>query len=414
MSDGLAAPSWELPDSLVGLGILYFGNTWYTENRTSSHHIAVQLAGRMPVLYLDSPGMRAPSATGRDLRKMLRTAASAASRPSKFQDNLWHGTVPQLPYRRVPGVGWINRKFGMWATRRAMASIECEGWISWFVVPHLGSMAGAFGERLCVYYCVDDYAAHPGVDQEVVTRLDRHLTCKADQVFVAPSAMVEAKKALNPHTAYSPHGVDAELFGRARDPATRMPEAAMRLPRPVVGFFGLVADWIDVELIAFMARARPAWSFLLVGHVYTETRSLDGLHNVVMVGAQAYESLPGWAKSFDVAIIPYRDIRQTRNANPLKLKEYLATGCPVVATPNTEVERFREWVRIARTGPEFLIQIEAALEEESVAGAVARMAAVQAMTWTARVQSVLDIVGERVAERANARPSVPTNEGSGE
>jgi len=353
--------------------------------------------------------MRAPSATGRDIRKLIRTVSSAASRPSKIRDNLWHGTVPQLPYRRVPGVGWINHKFGMWAAKQAMAYIECKGWISWFVVPHLGSMAGGFGERLCVYYCVDDYAAHPGVDQEVVTRLDRHLTCTADQVFVAPPAIVEAKKSLNPHTAFSPHGVDADLFGRARDAATPMPEAAKRLPHPVVGFFGLVADWIDVELIAFMARARPAWSFLLVGHVYTDTRLLDSLDNVAMVGAQSYESLPGWAKSFDVAIIPYRDNRQTRNANPLKLREYLATGCPVVATPNPEVERFREWVRIARTGPEFLVQIEAALEEESVAGAAARMAAVQTMTWAARVQSVLDIVGERLAERADGRPQVLAN-----
>lgn len=277
-----------------------------------------------------------------------------------------------------------------------MACVECKGWISWFVVPHPGSMAGLFGERLCVYYCVDDYAAHPGVDEAIVTRLDRRLTCTADQVFVAPPAIVEAKQALNPHTEFSPHGVDAELFGRARDPSTRVPEAASRLPRPVVGFFGLVADWIDVELIAYLARARPAWSFLLVGHLYADVTAFDGLGNVVMVGAQPYESLPNWAKSFDVAIIPYRDNRQVRHANPLKLKEYLATGCPVVATPNPEVERFREWVRIARTPRQFLEQIEAAIATEPAAAVEARMAAVRSMTWDARVRAVLDVVATRI------------------
>jgi glycosyltransferase involved in cell wall biosynthesis len=400
MTEESATQQWRLPDSLDGLGIVYFGNSWNTENRTSSHHIAAQLARRMPVMYLDSPGMRGPSATARDIRKLFRTVSSAASKPRQINDNLWHSTVPQLPYRRFPGVEWINHRFGVWAARRAMACIDCKEWISWFVVPHLGLMAGGVGERLCVYYCVDDYAAHPGVDQDVMTRLDRHLTCTANQVFVAPPAIVEAKRALNPHTVFSPHGVDAGLFGRARDPTTPIPEAAKRLPHPVIGFFGLVADWIDVELIAFMARARPQWSFLLVGHVYTDTRLLDEVGNVVMVGAQNYESLPGWAKAFDVAIIPYRDIRQTRNANPLKLREYLATGCPVVATPTPEVERFREWVRLARTGPEFLVQIEAALREEPVTAAAARMAAVQSMTWVARVQSVLDVVGARVAERS--------------
>ncbi len=400
MTDGCAAQPWRLPDSLQGLGILYFGNGWYAENRTSSHHIAAQLARLMPVLYLDSPGMRAPSATGRDFRKLLRTVSSTASRPQKIRDNLWHGSAPQLPYRRVPGVEWINHTIGSWAVRRAMACIECKGWISWFVVPHLGFMAGRFGERLCVYYCVDDYAVHPGVDQEAITRLDRYLTRKADAVFVAPPAIVDAKKALNPHTTFSPHGVDSDHFARARDPTTRMPEAALRLTHPVVGYFGLIGDWIDVDLIAFMARARPAWSFLLVGHVYAGTIAFDGCRNVVMVGAQPYESLPNWAKSFDVAIIPYRDTQRNRHANPLKLREYLATGCPVVSTPNPEVERFREWVRIARNPQEFLEQVEAALAVEPASAVEARMAAVKSMTWDARVRTVLDIVAVRATEVA--------------
>ena len=134
---------------------------------------------------------------------------------------------------------------------------------------------GPHRRKLCVYYCTDDYAAHPGVDRKVVTRLDEYLTRKADVVFVAPPAIVEAKKALNPHTTFSPHGVDADLFGRARDPATAMPEVAKRLSHPVVGFFGLVGDWIDVDLIAFLARERPTWSFLLVGHVYADTQGLE-------------------------------------------------------------------------------------------------------------------------------------------
>lgn len=401
MTDGPAGEPWRLPESLRGLAILYFGNGWRSENRTSSHHVAMQLSAQLPVLYVDSPGMRTPSATRRDIGKLIRTVTSALSRPTRIQDNLWHCTVPQIPYRRLPGIEWFNRRFGLWAVRRAMTRMRCNGWISWFVVPHPGFMAGRFGEKLCVYYCIDDYAAFPGIDREIVAQSDDDLTRIADQVFVAPPAIVARKKAVNPNTVYSPHGVDAELFARARDPATPVPEAAKRLRHPVVGFFGLVAEWIDVDLIAFLARARPAWSFLLVGHVYADTRVFDGLGNVVMVGAQPYESLPGWAKSFDVAIIPYRDTEQTRHANPLKLREYLATGRPVVATPNPEIERFREWVRIARTGPEFLQQIEAALEAEPDAAAENRMAVVRPMTWRARVQSVLDIVGARVIERAN-------------
>jgi glycosyltransferase involved in cell wall biosynthesis len=391
-----------MPDSLKDLGIVYFGNDWFAENRTSSHHIAVQLARLAPVLYVDSPGLRAPAATGRDFRKLMRKALSSLDGARRIRENLWHRTVPQLPYRRWPGVARVNREFGLWAVGKAMAGIPCKGWISWFAVPHPGFMARHLGERLCVYYCIDDYAAHPGVDPEIVGQLDDELTRSADQVFVAPPAMVEAKKALNPHTVFSPHGVDAELFGRARDERTPVPEIARRLPHPVVGFFGLLGDWIDIDLLAFMAKARPTWSFLLVGHAYADVQALRELGNVVMVGPQPYESLPGWARSFDVAVIPYRDTQQVRNANPLKLREYLATGRPVVATPNPEIERFREWIRIARTGPEFLAQIEAALEPEGAAAAERRIAAVRSMTWEARVQSSLDILGERLEGRPMA------------
>src|SRR5690606_22905282 len=103
------------------------------------------------------------------------------------------------------------------------------------------------GESLCVYYCIDDYAAHPGVDAELIAAADDALSRRADLLFVAPPALLEHKRTLNPATVFSPHGVDAELFGRARDPATVVPEPARTLAKPVIGYFGSLHDWIDLE-----------------------------------------------------------------------------------------------------------------------------------------------------------------------
>ncbi|MEO8010539.1 MAG: hypothetical protein ABI650_02725, partial [Dokdonella sp.] len=89
---------------LGGRGIVYFGNDWHAENRTSSHHIATRLARVAPLLYVSSPGMRAPQASGRDLRRLLRKLRASMQRPSRISGNLWHCTVPQLPFRRIPGV----------------------------------------------------------------------------------------------------------------------------------------------------------------------------------------------------------------------------------------------------------------------------------------------------------------------
>lgn len=377
---------------LHGLGVVYFGNDWNAENRTSSHHIATRLAGHVPVLYVDSPGMRAPNASGRDLKKAWRKLSAALRKPEAIGEGFWRCTVPQLPFRRVPGVEAFNRAFGRWAVRRAMRAVGMRRRISWFVVPHPGFLAQRLGEDLCVYYCIDDYAAHPGVDPELIGRRDEALSRAADVQFVAPPALLERKQAINPHTHYSPHGVDVDLFRRASEAGTEVPAAARDLPGPVIGFIGSVHEWIDLELIAWLARQRPQWTFLLVGHAAADVSELRSLANVRLAGAQPYPTLPQWAKAFDAAIIPYRLNRQVANANPLKLREYLATGKPVVSVHNPEIAKFSQWVRIAEGREQFLQQLEQALAEDTPQAAAERIAAVADQTWDRRVDSVLATV----------------------
>lgn len=380
-------------------GVVYFGNDWFAENRTSSHHVAVRLAATMPVLYVDSPGMRAPQASGRDVRRAFRKIREALRAPRRVDANLWHCTVPQLPFRRIPGVSLFNRLFGQWALHRAMRVLGARQRISWFVTPHPGFLAKRLGEAFCVYYCIDDYAAHPGVDAEVIAASDLALTRKADMVFVAPPSLLAGKQALNGNTHFSPHGVDAQMFAQASEPATIIPAAARDLPHPVVGYFGSIHEWIDVELIAWLARARPQWTFLLVGYAAIKLPELSALPNVVLAGAQPYASLPAWAKAFDAAIIPYRRNRQVENANPLKLREYLATGKPIVAVGNPEIARFASVVRIAEGREDFLAGLEQVLADGPEHGAAERMAAVADQTWDRRVEDVLREVATSISAK---------------
>lgn len=386
---------------LQGHGVIYFGNDWYAENRTSSHHIAARLAPTVPVLYVDSPGLRAPQASGRDIRRAVRKLRAALRAPAKISPNLWHCTVPQLPFRRIPGVDRFNRLFGQWAVRRAARVLGDARRISWFVLPHPGFLAGRLGEALCVYYCIDDYAAHPGVDTTLIAERDRQLTERADLVFVAPPALLAAKQAINPNTRFSPHGVDVALFNRAMDAATEVPMLARNLTHPVVGYFGSIHAWIDIELIEWLARARPQWTFLLVGHAAIDISALRALPNVVLAGAQPYADLPAWASAFDVAIIPYRRNRQVENANPLKLREYLATGKPVVSVSNPEIDKFACWVRIASDRDAFLAELDGVLRDDSPAAATERMAVVANQTWDNRVTEIL---GEVAAALAGKHP----------
>ncbi len=399
----IASPSKAAAGDPPRPGLVYFGNEWFAENRTSSHHMARQLAAQTPLIYVDSPGMRAPSGSGRDLKRAVRKLLQACRRPRLVQPGLWHCTVPQLPWRRVRAVGFLNRLFGSWAVRRAVRHVGLHDPILWFVVPHPAFMLDTVPHSLAIYYCVDDYAAHPGVDAAIIQACDGELTRRADHVFVAPPALVEAKKAVNPATSYSPHGVDIELFGRAAAADTAVPDAAAALDAPVIGYFGSIAAWTDTDLLVWLATQRPAWQFLLVGHASADVADLRALPNVSLVGAQPYESLPAWAKAFDVAIIPYRLNRQVQNANPLKLREYLATGKPVVSVSTQEIDQFGDLVRVAHGREEFLQAIEAALREDSAEQAERRMASVREMSWEHRARTAFEIAGHAWAARAEAR-----------
>ena len=394
-------PRSETPStvSLDEFGVIYFGNDWSAENRTSSHHIAERLAARTSVLYVDSPGLRAPKANGRDLRKICRKLLSAVRRPRRVGERMWQMSMPQIPFRRLPFVRRLNMSFGRFLIRRALKRLGFARTVSWFAVPHPGFLANAFGESVVIYYCIDDYAALPDVDARAVAEMDAHLTRRADQVFVASAPMLQVKQRLRPTTVLAPHGVDVALFKTTADPQLAIASGARDLPRPVIGFYGLIEAWIDLDLIAAMAERRPAWTFLLIGRLAVDAGRLHALPNVVFTGPQPYRSLPQWAKAFDVAIIPYRLTHQVVNSAPLKLREYLASGKPVVAVPAPEIERFAGLVRMAQGPEQFIAAIEDALVHDSDDDRARRMAAISTMTWDDRVREVIDVVEQRISQK---------------
>jgi glycosyltransferase involved in cell wall biosynthesis len=253
-----------------------------------------------------------------------------------------------------------------------------------------------------VYYCIDDYASYPGMDPVAIQALDDNLTRRADVVFVAPRALVEPKRKLNPNVHFSPHGVDFEMFSQASDPATPLAEEVRALPHPVIGYFGTVGEFVDFDLLAYLVGSRPQWTFLFVGLIAADVSRLRAYPNVVFAGPRPYETLPRWAAAFDVAIYAHRVNRQTRHSNPLKLREYLATGKPVVSVVTPETATFAEVVYLADNPAAYLAAIERALREETAELRSKRMAAVAGVSWDARFQETVAVVDETLA-RADSR-----------
>jgi glycosyltransferase involved in cell wall biosynthesis len=383
--------------------ILFFGNDWAAENRTSSHQIARWLARNHRVYYIECPGLRAPTSSGRDMKKIWIKVSRFLRGVRTEEGGMKVQTLLQIPLHRFAPIRWLNRTIIRKTLRGLMRREKIRRPLTWFMVPHLASVIGQLGERLSVYYCIDDYSALPGVNVEAVRQMDEEMTRKADLVFVASRTLLEEKLHLNPETRVSPHGVDFDHFARAQDRDLATPADTAHLNRPVIGFFGLIERWIDLELVDYLAEQRPQWNFLLIGRTAVPGEELPRRPNIHFIGKRPYDQLPAYGRQFDVAIIPYRLTRQVLHANPIKLREYLATGKPIVSVSTPEIDRYSDVVQVATSRDEFLRAIDDALAKPTSQDDVRRrMERVRSETWDSRLAEVMKVIRRHLTHDRSA------------
>jgi glycosyltransferase involved in cell wall biosynthesis len=297
-----------------------------------------------------------------------------------------------IPFHGNRAARWVNRRLLAWSLRRACRKLGFQKPITWTFVPSSADVAGSLGERLLIYHCVDEFSKFTGTDEAAIGGMEQGLMEKADMVVVSSTRLYETKQRYNPNTFLVTHGVDVAHFRKACLPAVEAPADCADLKHPVIGFFGLVADWVDLEVVRHLAASRPQWSLLLIGDVQTDTSALRELSNVHLLGRRSYASLPAYCKAFDVAILPFVVNDLTEAANPLKLREYLAAGLPVVATPLPEVLKLSSLVRMARTPGEFLEQVEGLLNEGKRGPDPAVSVLMERESWDQKVEDLSGII----------------------
>jgi glycosyltransferase involved in cell wall biosynthesis len=383
--------------------IIAFSKDW-DDDLTSNHHILRQLARSRRVLWLNSVGTRAPSlGSGRDMRRVGRKLREFARGPVRVENDLWVFTPLVLPLPDSRAVRRVNRAILALTVRRLRHRLGMGEFQLWTFLPNVGDYVGRLGESLSVYYCVDEWSLFTQLDEERTRRAERVLLERVDCVFAVNEALAAAKRPFNSETHVAPHGVDRDHFKRALDADTAVPDDLARLPAPVLGFYGTIADWVDVGLLSEVAKLRPDWTLALIGTVLIGTSEFDGLPNVHLLGRRPYETLPAYCKGFDVALIPYLESDQLPYRNPIKLREYLAAGLPVVSTPVPEVERYADWCVRVESAEGMVEAVEAALAGDSPERRAERSLSIADETWEARAGDVADTVealasrGERVA-----------------
>jgi glycosyltransferase involved in cell wall biosynthesis len=387
-----SAPSTVADSFLRGRDMLCFSHDW-SGDPLSKTHLMRLMARDNRVLWVNSIGYRTPAASRADLSRAFWKLAAAASPLREVEPNIFTLNPLAVPAYGNPRVRAFNRWFLRWQVKRAMRRLQFEHAINWVFNPAASVIAGELGEETVIYYCVDEYTAFTGVDSNALADLERRLMRRSDLVIVSSDHLYQSKAPFNPRTAIVRHGVDYEHFRRALDAETVVPEEIAGLPRPVIGFFGLIADWVDVELMASVAERFPTGSLVALGKVTTDVSALERLPNVHLLGRKAYGALPAYCKGFDVALMPFRINELTLNANPLKAREYLAAGLQVVSTAIPEVEALG-CCRIGVDRESFLYEVEQALLDPGPRAE--RSASMRRESWEAR----LDKIREYVAAQA--------------
>ncbi|HYH37492.1 MAG TPA: glycosyltransferase family 1 protein [Azospirillum sp.] len=235
--------------------------------------------------------------------------------------------------------------------------------ILWYYTP----MSLAFTDHLpasaVVYDCMDELSAFRGAPPELIDR-ERALMRRADLVFTGGVSLYEAKRDLHGSVHAFPSSVDVAHFAQARG-AAEEPEDQAGLPRPRLGFFGVIDERFDIDLLAAVAALRPQWQFVMLGPVVKiDPATLPQASNIHYPGMRGYADLPRYLSGWDVAVMPFAMNESTRFISPTKTPEFLASGRPVVSTPVRDVVRTygnTGLVHIAATPNEFVAACEKAL-----------------------------------------------------
>lgn len=388
---------------LEGENIICFAKDW-SEDPTSNNHVMRLLARKNRVLWLNSIATRAPNLASRgDLGKIARKLRDFARGPLEVHPNLFVYTPIVLPFPHLPAAATVNQGILRASLAALRHKLGMDRYQLWSFLPTALPYLGMPGQELVVYYCTDEWSRFSHVDGERIARMEGELCRRADVVFATARTLQERKRALNPETHLALHGVDHQHFAKALDADTTIPEDLAGCPRPIVGFFGLVHDWIDISLLAHVARRRPDWTVAVIGKSNVDLSSLEQLPNVRLLGRRPYEQLPRYCKAFSVGVMPFALNELTSNVNPIKMREYLSAGLPVVSTDLPEVRGFSEAVRVARSPDGFLAACEAAIASDDPAARRRRSEAMAAESWEAKVAEL----GRHVRAAQARRQALP-------
>ncbi|MBD3234218.1 MAG: glycosyltransferase, partial [candidate division Zixibacteria bacterium] len=364
---------------------------------SSTQHLMRGLSATHPILWIDSLGLRPPTTSSGDISRIFSKIKRFTQGVREVEPNIHVVTPLVIPLYKYSLVRWINKHILKLMIKGFLRKNGIREFIQWSSCPSSANMINSLGEIANVYYIGDEFSEFTQLDKGLVGRLERDLLVNSDLLLVVSDKLQESKSRFNPLIYKIPHGCDYEHFAQTqRLTDDDIPTDLKHIPHPRIGYYGLVRDWFDFEMLRDVFIKHPEWSLVLVGPCDTDTSLISDLPNVHLLGSRPYEKLPTYLKGFDVCLIPYRDIEITRNANPLKLLEYMASGKPIVCADLPSVYPYKDGLLIAKTISEFEEGIRTSLDENNPKAIEIRDGIACANSWRSRVGDIETIFDSRI------------------
>jgi glycosyltransferase involved in cell wall biosynthesis len=381
---------------LSGQSIICFaGEDWWYHHPHSKNHILKRLAKNNRVLFVNSITMGLPTISNPDFfLKIRRKLRSYFRWLRKAPEGLYVMTPVALPFYGSRIFRALNRLLLVAQLRLVMIFCAMSKPILWVAIPSAADIVDDLGAKLLIYQVSDKYEANEdsALSRDIIGSMDRQLKSRAAVVMYSGRKLFE--EADVPHRYFLEQAVDFQHF--AVEAESTAAEIAS-IPRPVLGYFGYMDFVMDTPLIEAVARLRPEWHWVFIGNKSKLVQI--SAPNIHFLGPKPYSELPRYIRHFDVCVLPWNLAKTfTSYGSAIKVREYLATGKPVVIAPLYEYLTV-PGIRTYRTANEFIETVEEALQRDTKQDRELRQSAVRSSTWDTRAHEVGDLIASFLENR---------------
>lgn len=338
-----------------------FSKNW-NDVPTSTTHVLREIGKHESTLWIESIGTRAPKITGTKDLSLMTSRIKRFFNKAILKENKLKVFSPLL----LPAANsWVQHKinqylFSYYLKREGIK--KDQHLTFWSFLPNTFKLVEPYRDRsTLIYYCTDDWPLFSNLDEKLIRKQENQLISEADYLFTTGLYLKRKLSQLTDRPVhYVSHGVPHAQFATAVKQDLPKPSFLAKLkPGPVIGFYGNFSNWLDHTLIRGLATAKPDWQFVMVGPVNDIIAPLRSLNNLHFPGRVEHNDLPRWCAHFDVGFIPYNmDLEQLKSVNPIKCREMLSAGLPIVTPMMEDLEDLYPDVKRAATLTEWIDSLE--------------------------------------------------------